>query len=81
MSGCLLCNKGDEIEISIHDVKISQPDITKARIILRWEPKVKRAINVLSVFYLSVVGAVGYAVVCHQYGEQIFNIVTKLQSL
>lgn len=43
--------------------------------------KPKRAIIVLSVFFLSLLGAVGHSVVKHQYGEQIYSVVNKLRSL
>ena len=41
----------------------------------------KRATIVLSVFFLSFVGVVGYFVVKQQYGEQISKVTNKLRLL
>ena len=43
--------------------------------------KPKRAIIVLSVFFLSFFSSVGYTIVKHQYGGQISFIVDKMKSL
>ena len=43
--------------------------------------KPKLAIIVLSVFFLSLLGAVGHSVVKHQYGEQISKVTNKLRLL
>ena len=43
--------------------------------------KPKRAIIVLSVFFLSFLGAVGYSIVKQQFGDQISFIVDKMKSL
>ena len=43
--------------------------------------KPKRTIIVLSVFFLSCIGCIGYTVVKQQYGEQITIIAAKLLSL
>ena len=43
--------------------------------------KPKRATIVLSVFFLSFVGAVGFSIVRQQYGEQISGVMDKVRPL